>query len=149
MALCSCRVTFPAQSEESYQKSVSAIKKELSKEGFSLVRFQSQSGSTDNETYTFSNINNNTIEFTLAVERDSDPNGKYIKNVDMRGCTTSEIMDYDRMCSYDGIIATTLKNNTEQDVKGSRVDAVKTVGSIIFTDLFLGTVVALVLYHAL
>ena len=141
MMLYGCRVTFPARSEASYQESVSAIKKELKSKGYNLVDFMTLSGTTDNDIYTFSNSDNETVKFTLAVERDSDPTNKFIKSVEMRGCMTSKSSDFDTICSPTGIVATTLINTKNEDIKGTRVDASTTVGGIIFFDLLVGIII--------
>lgn len=138
LSLSSCRVSFPAQSEEAYQQSVSAIKTELNKEGYNLVKFQAQGGTTDNETYTFSNNNNEFVEFTLAVDRDSDQKTKFIKSVEMRGCTTSNPSDFDHLCSQNGVVATTLKNNQRNDIKGSRADTFATISGIVIAGIIIG-----------
>ena len=99
------------------------------------------SGTTDNDIYTFSNSDNETVKFTLAVERDSDPTNKFIKSVEMRGCMTSKSSDFDTICSPTGIVATTLINTKNEDIKGTRVDASTTVGGIIFFDLLVGIII--------
>ncbi len=141
MMLYGCRVTFPARSEASYQESVSAIKKELKNKGYNLVDFMTLSGSTDNDIYTFSNSDNETVKLTLAVERDSDPTNKFIKSVEIRGCMTSKSSDFDTICSPTGIVATTLINTKNEDIKGTRVDAGATIGGIIFFDLLVGIII--------
>lgn len=145
LTLDSCRVHFPAQSEEAYQECVSTIKTELNKEGYNLVKFQAQSGTIDNETYSFSNSNNDIVEFTLAVERDSDPYTKFIKNVEMRGCTTSKSSDFDHLCSKTGVVATTLNNNQKKDIEGTRADAGATIVGFIAADLIVGFLIYMIL----
>lgn len=149
VALCltfsGCRVSFPAQSEEAYQQSVTAIKKELNKSGYNLVKVQSLTGNPDYDNYTFTNSNNDIVEFTLAVDRDSDQKTKFIKSVDFRGCSVSKQSEYDSICGYNGVIATTLREETRNDIKGTKASVGATIFGIIVADFLLGLAAYLIL----
>lgn len=129
LTLGGCRSYFPAQSEKAYQESITAIKKELRRDGYNLVKFQSPSNTI--ETYTFRNNLNDTVEFTLYVDRDGDLSARYITTVEMRGCSTSNMLDYDYFCSNTGVVATTLRNTRKYDTTGSKFDVGATIGNIV------------------
>lgn len=100
---CSASKKVPATSYASLKNTTDSVKTTMQADGFKLVDSKSL-GLENNkqDSYTFKDDNGNTMEYTVsyALEEDSD-NKKYVENISVVGCKTSEGDIYDKYCGND------------------------------------------------
>lgn len=139
LLLTCCQSSYDAMSENSYTACVQSVNDEMIRNGFTLVQRGSENGYHDKETYRWEK-QGEIVEYTIEAHRsDNHYTGiPFVDDVSVVGCRTSNAANHDRYCSKSGIVPTTVENNQQLDVKGTRFSPGKTVVAVIFSSLGLG-----------
>jgi len=138
-----CRSYFAASSEGAYQESINAMKAEMANDGYTLTGQSVTNGYHDKETYSFSNNEGETIQFTYEVHRGEHNGTVFIDEVNTAGCSTSNAQSYNKYCGNDGVQSKTINNNLKKDTRGSKFSAGKTVGAVLGGSFVLGVLIGL------
>ena len=127
ITLTGCRTSERVRSTKAYKEAVMDVQKEFAKEGYQLydTKRTSDIDGSKQDTYKFRDTVGNTMEYTVNYTVKNDDNVYYVENVQVDGCMTSNINDYEQMCGSDSPINKI--ENLKKDEKISHVSAGKTI----------------------
>lgn len=126
-----CRSSFPASSERAYQECLGQVKTVMVSDGYTLEGQGRQGGYHDKETYSFGNPEGDKVQFTIEVHRGDNDGITYIDEVNVTGCSTSNVKEYEHYCGEDGVPAHIMKYYLKKDTRGSKFSVGKTIWTVI------------------
>ena len=119
------------------------IKANMEMDGYIQEGQSYQGGYHDKETYSFSNQEGEKVQFTLEVHRGENNGNVYIDEVNVTGCSTTDMKKYEKYCGEKGMPAYIMKYYLKKDMKGSKFSPGKTVWAVIGGSFALGVLLGL------
>lgn len=101
MVGCNASKQINVTSLSSLQKSIENTQSQIQKEGYSLTDIRKESHLDFKEDiYSFTDTNNNTIEYTIAYKLKEYKGLYYVENVSVTGCKVSKKENYNKYCGF-------------------------------------------------
>ena len=134
---CSASKNVPATSYASLKNTTDSVKTTMQADGFKLVDSKSLGlEKTKQDSYTFKDDNGSTMEYSVSyvLDEDSD-NKKFVENVSVVGCKTSEGDNYDKYCGTDAKVRQL--ENLPNDITVKKFSAGKLVFNLVGAPLLI------------
>jgi hypothetical protein len=150
ISLASCTSVKKVTSIDEYNKNINKVKRDLASKGFQLSGYKKESSNdifvtgnsystqsgygtsmnndySTNDVYTFSTTNGDIAEFSIKYrEKYSDySHTNYIQTIELSGCKTSKVADYEKICGSNSYLQKSLKN-IKKDINVEVYDSEKT-----------------------
>ena len=99
MVGCNASKEITVTSLSSMQEYIENANTQMQNDGYYLTNIKKEgSGDSKKDTYSFSDTNDNTIEFTISFNQKRYKELYYIDNVNVSGCNVSKKEEYDKYC---------------------------------------------------
>ena len=119
------------------------IKIDMQSDGYTQEGQGRQGGYHDKEIYSFANQAGEKVQFTLEVHRGENDGMVYIDEVNVTGCSTSNIQNYEHYCGENGMPTYIMKTYLKKDKKASKFSVGNTVWTIIGGSFAIGVLLGL------
>lgn len=110
----------------------------MSYDGYKLASKSVEGGYYDKETYVFHSDDGKEVQLTYDVHRGEHKGDVFIDAVNLIGCSTSDIQDYDKYCGTESVPDNVLQHNLVKDTEGSKFSPGKTVAAVLIGSFVFG-----------